>query len=144
MLPLTLKPAGLTASMDRIKKIESNIGDLLSKNNKRVIETQSACASSGDYVLYLEDYNLSNLLRIGDKVYDKIKELEEEVFFKFFNPLFADTLIYCCNYDNKDFKYVKHKFNMFFCSNKPLLLFGIKPFTLQQYYMLLSNIGYSY
>jgi hypothetical protein len=96
-----------------------------------------------DNTPWLSDESVSNIYRIDNNVYSKnIKE--GEALFKFVNPHFTDEISYCYTYKNTNFKYHIFKHDLYYCSNKPLLLICLASLNRKQFLILLDNIGIEY
>ena len=97
-----------------------------------------------DVAPWLSDEIVADIARDGDLIYNK-NDKENPLIFKCYNEFkpSENNIIYCYNYENTDYKYRDKGYNLYFCCNKPMVLFRTAPFTLNQCNILLDNTGYS-
>jgi hypothetical protein len=99
------------------------------------------CSGTMDLDNPLTNLTICNLYRVNNIIYSKSVLDTLEPLFTFTNPYFTSSIVYCYNYKNLDYTHCVCKFGLYFCCNKPLLLMCIAPFTMEQYKLLIENIG---
>ncbi len=103
----------------------------MTENNESIVK---------DTTPILNKYVVDNLYRVDNKIYNSLVIDNQMALFKCEDNVFKGNLIYAYNYENTDFKYTQCHLLMWFCSNKPLYLFRLSPFTFPFYVKMMSNL----
>jgi hypothetical protein len=163
----TLKPAGFTAYNVGINNLNERLEDVITNkkyeylgykqyDKKKEEEATTEYKTIEEFNIYsdaesiddnlecplLEDFNVDNIKRDGDIVYN-VLDRENPLLFRFKNP-YSDSFIYCYTQKKEGFNYEEHNHDLYFYCNKPFLLMRLEPFNVKQTYILTSNIGMCY
>ena len=116
---------------DKVRFLDEDETSIVKYNNESVIN---------DITPLLNKQVVTNLYRVDNKIYNKQVLDNRNALFKRQDNIYKDNYVYAYNYENQRYKYAQCHLLMWFCSDRPLYIFRLNPFTFPFYIKLLSNL----
>ena len=116
---------------DRVRLLDEDETSIVSYTNESVVI---------DSTPILNKEVVKNLYRVDNKIYNKQVLDSRNALFKCEDNIYKNNYVYAFNYENKQYKYTQCHLLMWFCSDRPLYLFRLNPFTFPMYIKMMDRL----
>ena len=116
---------------EKVRFLDEDVTSIVKYNNESVIN---------DSTPLLTKEVVKHLYRVDNRIYNKQVLDNRNALFKCEDNIYNDNYVYAYNYENQQYKYTQCHLLMWFCSDRPLYLFRLNPFTFPFYIKLLSSL----